>query len=339
MPQATKQRIMKRQKHSYRYIFSRLNAIILTMLCTLPIMAQQAEEEAKGGWLPFLPEWLELGIDFLLIIFVPLILVVIFVGMWRKTFNIIWYVISLQPLRRWLLKRKLTKEGNYFRDPPAKGNLKVAATITNAFSPALITNYSGLFGALFLRLFNKKALLMEYRPTMYGTEPHTVITVADWKASALEQESLEWKFYCMIEGAAGIDRVLQPRELQLYMRSRGPYFEPFVKALQTLDGEEKEMAANPEIAKQTFGLKHFLEDFSLIADRQIKELPLWNEYLVYATLFGIADKVCSDFSDVYPDYFNMNRMAGTMLHLVGNNSLYSYASAAVNGMEMNASRR
>ena len=81
------------------------------------------------------------------------------------------------------------------------------------------------------------------------------------------------------------------------------------------------------------------EDFSLIADRQIKELPLWNEYLVYATLFGIADKVCSDFSDVYPDYFNMNRMAGTMLHLVGNNSLYSYASAAVNGMEMNASRR
>ncbi|MBO4825619.1 MAG: DUF2207 domain-containing protein [Prevotella sp.] len=308
---------------------------IISLLCALPLTAQQTEQQ-NDSWLSFLPEWLELGIDFLLIIFVPLVLIVIFVGMWRKTFSVIWYVISLQPLRRWLKKRKLTKEGSYYRDPPADGNLKVAATVTNAFSPALVTNYNGLFGALFLRLFNKKALRIEHKATMYGTEPHTVLTVADWTPSVAEQQSLEWKFYNMISGAAGIDRVLQPRELQQYMRARGEHFEPFVNSLQKLDDQEKKMAKDPKVATQVFGLKHFLEDFTLIADKQIKELPLWDEYLVYATLFGIADKVCDNFAEVYPDYFSMNSLAGTMLNLVGNNGLTTYANAAAKGLELDS---
>ena len=286
--------------------------------------------------IPSLPEWVEMGLLLWAIILVPVIIVIVFVGMWRKTLGIVWYLISLQPLRRWMLKKRLTKDGCYFRDPPAKGNMKVAATVTNAFSPELLTNYSGLFGALFLRLFNKKAILIENRPTIYGSESHTVLIVAEWNASESEQQSLEWKFYCLMKGAAGLDGVLQPRELQQYMRARGDYFEPFVKELQTLSDEEKKMARNYEVARQVFGLKHFLEDFSLIADRQIRELPLWSEYLVYATLFGIADKVCDDFADVYPDYFKMNQLAGTLLHLVGNNSLGSYASAAVKGMELNS---
>ena len=102
---------------------------LLSLLSILPLMAQPTEPQ-NGSWLPFLPEWLEMAIFFLLIFFVPLVVVVVFVGMWRKTFSVIWYIISLQPLRRWLKKRKLTREGTYFREPPAKGNLKVAATVT-----------------------------------------------------------------------------------------------------------------------------------------------------------------------------------------------------------------
>ena len=308
---------------------------LLLLLSILPLMAQPTEPQ-NGSWLPFLPEWLEMAIFFLLIFFVPLVVVVVFVGMWRKTFSVIWYIISLQPLRRWLKKRKLTRDGTYFREPPAKGNLKVAATVTNAFSPALITNYNGLFGALFLRLFNQKALRIEHKATMYGTEPHTVLTVNDWNPSVAEQRSLEWKFYNMISGASGVDRVLQPRELQQYMRTRGEHFEPFVTSLQKLDEQEKKMANDPQVASQVFGLKHFLEDFTLIADKQIKELPLWDEYLVYATLFGIADKVCDNFAEVYPDFFSMNNLAGTMLNLVGNNGLATYANAAAKGMELDS---
>ena len=96
------------------------------------------------------------------------------------------------------------------------------------------------------------------------------------------------------------------------------------------------MANDPQVASQVFGLKHFLEDFTLIADKQIKELPLWEEYLVYATLFGIADKVCDNFAEVYPDFFSMNSLAGTMLNLVGNNGLATYANAAAKGMELDS---
>ena len=52
--------------------------------------------------------------------------------------------------------------------------------------------------------------------------------------------------------------------------ARGEHFEPFVTSLQKLDEQEKKMANDPQVASQVFGLKHFLEDFTLIADKQIK---------------------------------------------------------------------
>ena len=49
------------------------------------------------------------------------------------------------------------------------------------------------------------------------------------------------------------------------------------------------------------GLKKYLNDFSLIAEREIKETIIWQDYMVYATLFGIADKVIKQLEKVYPD--------------------------------------
>lgn len=39
------------------------------------------------------------------------------------------------------------------------------------------------------------------------------------------------------------------------------------------------------------GLKHFLKDFGTFDDAELPEVALWDEYLVYATLFGCADEV------------------------------------------------
>lgn len=39
------------------------------------------------------------------------------------------------------------------------------------------------------------------------------------------------------------------------------------------------------------GLYHFLNSETLMRERTVVELPLWEQYLVYATAFGIADKV------------------------------------------------
>ena len=49
------------------------------------------------------------------------------------------------------------------------------------------------------------------------------------------------------------------------------------------------------------GLKKYLDEFSLISERSIDEVVIWKEYMVYATLFGTADKVIKQFEKVYPD--------------------------------------
>ena len=52
---------------------------------------------------------------------------------------------------------------------------------------------------------------------------------------------------------------------------------------------------------EAIGLKKYLLDFSLIAERTINEIDIWQDYMVYAALFGIADKVLAQFKKVYPE--------------------------------------
>ncbi len=52
-----------------------------------------------------------------------------------------------------------------------------------------------------------------------------------------------------------------------------------------------------EDQKQILGLWKYLKDYSLIKDRYPIELSIWNEYLVFASLFGIAERVSKEFKD------------------------------------------
>lgn len=46
-----------------------------------------------------------------------------------------------------------------------------------------------------------------------------------------------------------------------------------------------------------FGLKKYIKDYSLIKDRYPIEIALWDKYLVFANLFGIAHKVSKEFEE------------------------------------------
>ena len=65
------------------------------------------------------------------------------------------------------------------------------------------------------------------------------------------------------------------------------------------------------------GFKKFLEDTTLIKQRTTPEVALWRDYLVFASLFGIADKVAKELKDIDPvvfeqacsmNYSDMNRV-------------------------------
>ena len=51
---------------------------------------------------------------------------------------------------------------------------------------------------------------------------------------------------------------------------------------------------------ELMGLKRYLTDFSLVAERGVKEMLIWRELLSYAMLFGIADHVAEQMKELYP---------------------------------------
>ena len=58
-----------------------------------------------------------------------------------------------------------------------------------------------------------------------------------------------------------------------------------------------------EETKKVAGLKIFLKEFSIIDQREAIEVHNWDEYLMFAQIFGIAAKVAKQFKKLYPEVF------------------------------------
>lgn len=72
------------------------------------------------------------------------------------------------------------------------------------------------------------------------------------------------------------------------------------------------------------GLKNYMEDFSMMDEKEVPELMLWEKYLVFATAFGIADKVQKQLKVVYPqiaDAEYMNSHGYTYLYYMSHTNI------------------
>ena len=54
-------------------------------------------------------------------------------------------------------------------------------------------------------------------------------------------------------------------------------------------------------AEQMAGLKKFFKEFTKINEKEPIEVKLWDEYLMYAQIFGMADEVAEQFKKLYPE--------------------------------------
>lgn len=52
---------------------------------------------------------------------------------------------------------------------------------------------------------------------------------------------------------------------------------------------------------EVMGLKKYLSEFTLISEREVNEVSIWKEYMIYAVLFGIGEKVIKQLEKLYPD--------------------------------------
>jgi len=65
--------------------------------------------------------------------------------------------------------------------------------------------------------------------------------------------------------------------------------------------------------EQWKAFKKYMEDFSLLNEKEVPHLVIWEKYLVYATAFGIADKVIKQLKIKYPELENPDNMNNLVL--------------------------
>lgn len=82
------------------------------------------------------------------------------------------------------------------------------------------------------------------------------------------------------------------------------------------------------------GLKKYMEDFSMLDKREVPEIVIWEKFLVFATVFGIADKVLKQLKMVYP---NISEELGVnhdayMYLMINTNFSNSFSNAITSSM-------
>lgn len=95
-----------------------------------------------------------------------------------------------------------------------------------------------------------------------------------------------------------------------------------------------------EESKKLYGLKLFLEEFTNIKEKEAIEVKLWDQYLMFAYIFGIADKVAKQFKNLYPEI--VSEMQNTYSNLDFDTILYinriSYSSVSSASSARNQAR-
>ena len=78
------------------------------------------------------------------------------------------------------------------------------------------------------------------------------------------------------------------------------------------------------------GLKKYMEDFSMLDKRDVPEIAIWEHFLVFATAFGIADKVLKQLKVVYPNIENdLNVNTYTCMYFMMNTNFSRSFSNAI----------
>ncbi len=155
------------------------------------------------------------------------------------------------------------------------------------------------------------AISIEQRLNQKGKTEHNFVIKE--LANREQQPKLLRMVHQIFKDAAGEDTILEPRELKSWMKSsyNQSYTDSFV---QTLHSKKSIFEFDDEIdeVRHLFGLKKFLKEFTLLDERGVHEVKLWKDYMIYATLFGIAEQVIKDMKKINPEYFNMDQVANQM---------------------------
>ena len=219
----------------------------------------------------------------------------------------LWVLIALALGLKWDPKffgRK--KIDGWYRDIPLDGNLFAAyfALSKGRFSTSY-ARANNLIGAFFLRWIMDGVVTVE-------PDPHSSKRVnLSFKQDLPSADDVEQDLFRYARVASGDNLILEKGEFEKWStknyskvtawptraNARGKsWFHDkgyFVRGTTCTSDGAKE-------ACHLIEFQNFLKDFTLSDQRAAVEVKLWKDYLVYAQLFGIADKVAQEFKKLYP---------------------------------------
>lgn len=127
----------------------------------------------------------------------------------------------------------------------------------------------------------------------------------DLKDGNFRKTELEQELYDILKIAAGNNNIIDNKELKAWSRRNKNILEEWHRKLLTSAYNDN---LRPE-AEALLGLKKFLLDYSLIDERRHIEVKIWENYLIYAQILGIADEVTRQFAEIYPDYSKIAQLS------------------------------
>lgn len=207
---------------------------------------------------------------------------------------------------------KKLKDISYFRDIPCNKDIFKAYWVACQYG--LVKKQTDFLGAILLKwLKEKKIENVTVKSSVLKKEERAVKLLTSDGLSTLEKELFE------MMRVASVDGVLESNEFTKWCKKNyNKILKWFNKIIDNVTDEyvnsglitiEKKLLVTNYIvndsmkytAIQMAGLKKFLNEFSNIKDRESIEVNLWEEYLMYAQIFGIAKKVAKEFKKLYPD--------------------------------------
>ncbi len=104
--------------------------------------------------------------------------------------------------------------------------------------------------------------------------------------------------------AAGKGRVLNPDKLEAWAGKHGSTMQRLDEVVNPDDDDA--IVVGDGDRQRILGLRNYLLDFGRAGERRVGNVRVWDERLVYAQLFGIADKLGRDIQAICPEYYELS---------------------------------
>ena len=193
-----------------------------------------------------------------------------------------------------------TKVKGWEREAPFGGSIPIAAHLLKNGSRLMLSNaHTELcIGAYFLKWINSGIVTpVKAQDGHFDLKfPEVEPDFGDESEKSLFKKAFE---------ASGKNRILEKGEFDSWAASHFRSMAGWPDALVS-EGKSKLSGSSdntPEEAAKLLKFKNFLGEFTLSGEREVPEVALWGQYLMFAQVFGIADKVIAGFEKMYPTQF------------------------------------